>query len=85
MSDAKSPFHCGEKEILSQLGIQEKMEGMGRRIIRDRIWEENLEFLAQLLLLTIGTVVECGRPWASVFAGKPGFARAIYPLKIAMI
>ena len=25
---------------------------------------------------------ECGRPWASVLAGKPGFARAIDPLKL---
>ena len=42
MSDAKSPFHRGEKEIQSRLGIQEKMEEMGRRVIRDRIPEKNL-------------------------------------------
>ena len=82
MSDAKSPFHRGEKEIQSRLGIQEKMEEKGRRVIRDRIPEKNLEFFAQLPLLTIGTVDECGRPWASVLAGKPGFARAIDPLKL---
>ena len=79
MSDAKSPFHRGETEIQSRLGIQEKTEEMGRRLIRDRIPEKNLEFFAQLPLLTIGTVDECGRPWASVLAGKPGFARAIDP------
>ena len=79
MSDAKSPFHPGEKEIQSRLGIREKMEEKGRRIIRDRIPEKNLEFFARLPLLTIGTVDECGRPWASVLAGKPGFARAIDP------
>ena len=82
MSDAKSPFHRGEKEIQSRLGIQEKMEEKGRRVIRDRIPEKNLEFFAQLPLLMIGTVDECGRPWASVLAGKPGFARAIDPLKL---
>ena len=82
MSDGKSPFHRGEKEIQSRLGIQEKMEEKGRRVIRDRIPEKNLGFFAQLPLLTIGTVDECGRPWASVLAGKPGFARAIDPLKL---
>ncbi len=54
MSDAKSPFHRGEKEIQSRLGIQERMEEKGRRVIRDRIPEKNLEFFAQLPLLTIG-------------------------------
>jgi len=82
MSDAKSPFHRGEKEIQSRLGIQEQMEEKGRRVIRDRIPEKNLDFFTQLPLLTIGTVDECGRPWASVLAGKPGFARAIDPLKL---
>ena len=58
------------------------MEERGRRIIRDRIPEKNLEFFARLPLLTIGTVDKCGRPWASVLAGKPGFARAIDPLTL---
>ena len=58
------------------------MEEKGRRVIRDRIPERNLEFFAQLPLLMIGTVDACGRPWASVLAGKPGFARAIDPLKL---
>ncbi len=51
MSDAKSPFHRGEKEVQSRLGIQEKTEEKGRRVIRDRIPERNLEFFAQLPLL----------------------------------
>ena len=84
MSDAKSPFHLGEKEIQSRLGIQEKMEEKGRRIIRDRIPEKNLQFFARLPLLSIGTVDECGRPWASVLAGRPGFAQAIDPLKLGV-
>ena len=82
MPDAKSPFHRGEKEIQSRLGIQEKMEEKGRRLIRDRIPEKSLEFFARLPLLAIGTVDECGRPWASALAGKPGFARTIDPLKL---
>ena len=84
MSDAKSPFHPGEKEIQSRLGIQDKMEEKGRRIIRDHIPERNLHFFARLPLLTIGTVDECGRPWASVLAGKPGFAHAIDPLTLGV-
>ena len=76
MSDAKSPFHRGETEIQSRLGIQETIEKLGRRMIRDRIPQKNLDFFARLPLLTIGSVDESGRPWASVLAGKPGFVRA---------
>ena len=82
MSDARSPFHRGEKEIQSRLGVRDKIEEKGRRIIRDRIPEKNLGFFAQLPLLAIGTVDECGRPWASALAGAPGFARATDPLKL---
>ncbi len=54
MSDAKSPFHPGEREIQSRLGIRDKTEEMGRRLIRDRIPEKNLGFFASLPLLTVG-------------------------------
>ena len=82
MSDTKSPFHRGEKELQSRLGMDEKMEERGRRVIRDRIPEKSLKFFAQLPMLTIGSVDECGRPWASILAGKPGFARAMDPLTL---
>ena len=82
MSDATSPFHRGEREIQSRLGIREDMEDKGRRMIRDRIPEKNLDFFAQLPYLAIATVDECARPWASVFVGTPGFARAIDPLTL---
>ncbi len=85
MSDATSPFHRGEKEIQSRLGIRERMEEMGRRVIGDRIPEKHLGFFARLPLLTIGTVDAGGRPWASVVVGKPGFARAIDPLRLEVM
>ena len=53
-------------------------------MIQGRIAETHLEFFAQLPLLTIGTVDSGGRPWASVVAGKPGFARAIDPQRLVV-
>ena len=79
MSDTKSPFHPGEKEIQSRLGIQEKIEELGRRMISCCIPEKFQDFFAGLPLLMIATVDECGRPWASVLAGKPGFTRTLNP------
>ena len=79
MPNRKSPFHRGEQEIQDRLGIRDKMETLGSRVIRDFMSEQHQEFFAQLPLLMVGTVDACGRPWASVLAGRPGFVRAIDP------
>jgi ferredoxin-NADP reductase/MOSC domain-containing protein YiiM/predicted pyridoxine 5'-phosphate oxidase superfamily flavin-nucleotide-binding protein len=76
MSDGKSPFHWGEKEIQSRLGLEQKVEELGRRMIRDHLTEEHQAFFAQLPLLIVGTLDPIGRPWASVLAGAPGFVQA---------
>ena len=77
MSDNDSPFHRGEKEIQSRLGIQEKMAKVGRKLIRDHMPAEDQKYLAGLPLLIVGTVDAAGRPWASVLAGQAGFVHAI--------
>ncbi len=82
MPNSKTPFHRGEIEIQSRLGIREKMEEKGRRMIRDHMPDQHQEFFAQLPLLMVGTVDACARPWASLLAGKPGFVRAIDPSKL---
>jgi predicted pyridoxine 5'-phosphate oxidase superfamily flavin-nucleotide-binding protein len=76
MSETKSPFHRGEKEIQSRLGIEDKMAELGRRMIRDYMPDEHQEFFSRLPLLVVGTIDPVGRPWASVLAGEPGFVRA---------
>ena len=79
MTNRKSPFHRGEKKIQARLGIQDKMEALGGRVIRDVMPEQHQAFFAQLPLLIVGTVDDCGRPWASALTGNPGFVRAIDP------
>ena len=79
MPNGKSLFHRGEQAIQARLGVRDKMEVLGRRVIRDSMPQQHQEFFAQLPLLMVGTVDACGRPWASVLAGNPGFVRAIDP------
>jgi hypothetical protein len=69
MLETKSPFHPGEKEIQSRIGIQEKIEQLGRRMIRHRIPEKHLGFFAGLLLLMIGTV---DAPLTFMLSTRPG-------------
>ena len=73
MANHGSPFHRGERELQLQLGMRDKMERLGQRMIRDHMPEEHREFFSQLPLLLVGTVDAAGRPWASVLVGKPGF------------
>ena len=76
MSANESPFHRGEKELQSRLGMRDKMEQLGRRVIRDHMPDQHREFFSQLALVFVGSADDSGRPWASVVTGKPGFVQA---------
>ena len=76
MAENESPFHRGEQELQTKLGVRDKMERVGRRMIRDHMPEQHQEFFSQLALLLVGTADEAGRPrlrfwWASLgFCGQ---------------
>lgn len=71
-----SPFHRGEREIQARLGVRDAIEDTGQRFIRDYMPDQHRAFYAQLPFVLIGTVDQAGRPWASVLAGRPGFAQS---------
>ncbi len=68
-----SPFHSGETEIQQRLCIQDKIDKIGRKVIRDHLIEQHRDFYQELPYLLIGAVDEHGDPWASVLTGMPGF------------
>ncbi len=70
-----SPFHEGEREIQTRLGVRDQLEDMGQRFIRSYMPDEHREFYEQLPYLLIGSVDKSGRPWASVLVGRSGFVR----------
>lgn len=76
MNANESPFHRGEKELQSRLGMRDKMEQLGRQVIRDHMPDQHRRFFSQLALLFVGSADDSGRPWASVVTGKPGFVQA---------
>lgn len=78
-STAPSPFHRGEQEIQSRLGVREQIENVGQRFIRDYMPDEHRQFYAQLPLLLVGSIDNSGRPWASVLVGRPGFMNSPDP------
>lgn len=72
-SRPESPFHPGELAIQARLGIQERVDRQGRRMIREYLTEQHRQFFAQLSYLLLGTVDEAGYPWASILVSSPGF------------
>lgn len=75
-SGTESPFHRGELAIQARLGIQERVEQQGRRMIRDYLPDQLRQFFAQLSYVIVGTVDAVGNPWASILVGEPGFLSA---------
>ncbi len=78
-SVAPSPFHRGEQEIQSRLGVREQIENVGQRFIRDYLPDDHRQFYPQLPMLPVGSIDESGRPWASVLVGRPGFINSPDP------
>jgi uncharacterized protein len=81
---ADSPFHEGEKLLQERLGVRDKIETIGSRIIRDFMPDEHREFFAQLPWIFVGSVDGGGRPWASLLTGEPGFVSSPDPRTLAL-
>lgn len=74
-SRTPSPFHKGEQELHKRLGISERQEEVGRRIMRPTMPDQHREFFEQLPFAIMGSVDADGAPWASFLAGEPGFVQ----------
>ena len=68
-----SPFHTSEQAIQSKLGMRDKMEQFGQRVIRDYLPEQHRDFYRQLPVLFLGHSDKNGWPWASILFNPPGF------------
>lgn len=68
-----STFHPGEQAIQERLGVKEKMDQLGTRVIRDHMPDQHRELFQKLPMLVIGAVDPKGHPWATLLTGRPGF------------
>ena len=71
-----SPFHHGEHDVQSRVGVRESTEQIGQRFIRQFLPGEHKAFYSQLPFVLIGAIDTQGRPWASILMGRPGFVDA---------
>ncbi|WOF74842.1 pyridoxamine 5'-phosphate oxidase family protein [Parvibaculaceae bacterium PLY_AMNH_Bact1] len=70
------PFHEGELRIQERVGVRERTEIQGLRVIRDHLPDQHREFYENLPFLLLGSVDSEGRPWASLVAGPTGFIQS---------
>lgn len=78
----ESPFHRGERAIQKRVGVADKLEVVGRKVIRNLMPDQHREFFAQLPFVIIGSVDPKGQPRASVLVGHPGFIHSPDPRQL---
>lgn len=74
-----SPYHAGEIAAQERVGSREIAERAGRLGIRATMPDQHRQFFATLPFLVVGALDQQGRPWATLLAGPPGFARSPDP------
>ncbi|MGH8348480.1 MAG: pyridoxamine 5'-phosphate oxidase family protein [Pseudomonas sp.] len=75
----RSPWHAGEKQLQAHVGVAERMEVFGRKVIRSEMPDQHRTFYQQLPFMLYGAVDADGHPWASILEGQPGFAQSPEP------
>lgn len=73
---ADAPFHAGEQALQARAGVLERMQQVGRRVIRGHMPEEHRELFQKLPFMLLGALDGQQRPWASMLVGAPGFVTA---------
>ncbi len=71
--DRGSPFHPGEHALQQRAGVRERLEDIGRKVIRDHMPDQHRELFEKLPTLLVGALDAAAQPWATMLAGRPGF------------
>ncbi|CAM4153202.1 pyridoxamine 5'-phosphate oxidase family protein [Bordetella tumulicola] len=72
-------WHEGEKFIQEKVGVAERMEAVGQRVVRDFMPDQHRAFYAQLPFIVLGSVDSEGNAWATFLEGRPGFMSSSTP------
>ena len=78
-----SPFHPGELAVQERAGVRDKAARVGGSI-RGEIPPAAQDFLEERGWIVLAAADAQGRPWASLLAGEPGFARVTGPREIRL-
>ena len=71
----EAAFHPGEVDLQRLAGVDQRLDAIGRTVIRDHMPEQHRELFEKLPTLLLGAIDAQGQPWATMLAGAPGFVR----------
>jgi hypothetical protein len=74
-----SPWHEGELALQRRAGAAERMDMVGRRVLRDHLIEQHRDFYPLLPFIVVGAADRAGEIWATILAGRPGFLHSPEP------
>ncbi|KQS83186.1 MULTISPECIES: pyridoxamine 5'-phosphate oxidase family protein [unclassified Rhizobium] len=79
-----SPWHAGEIALQRKVGVAERMDEIGRRVLRDHLIDQHRAFYPQLPFIVLGSVDAEGNAWATLRAAKPGFLASPDPYTLSV-
>lgn len=82
-SHRQSPWHAGERRLQEKVGVAERMEVLGQKVIRDYMPDQHREFYHQLPFMVAGAVDGAGQPWATLIEGEEGFVSSPDPRRLS--
>lgn len=68
-----SAFHPGEQALQARAGVRERLESVGRVVIRDHMPDQHRELFGKLPTLLLAVQDDTGQPWATMLQGPAGF------------
>ena len=71
--NAGNVFHAGEIALQHQLGVADRLEEIGRRMVHREFPEQHRSFYSQLPFIIAGAVDREDDVWAMLLAGEAGF------------
>lgn len=71
-----SPWHAGERALQQRVGLSERMQEIGRKVMRPAMPEQHQAFFPLLPFIVVGAVDAAGDAWATLMAGQAGFLHA---------
>ena len=83
-ASVSSPWHRGEIALQRLLGLEERMDEVGRRLVRAHLIDQHMEFYPLLPMVVLGAVDLNGDVWATIRTGPPGFLHALDAKRLAV-
>jgi predicted pyridoxine 5'-phosphate oxidase superfamily flavin-nucleotide-binding protein len=81
---AGSPFHAGEQAVQTRIGVRDRVEKMGQRMVRSFMPDEHRAFFEDLPFMIAASEDAQGTLWASLLVGEPGFVQAPEPRRLSL-